>query len=134
MGRGGYNGGGPVVKKPKINNDDVLNGAGDSLNLPKDFQIVKAGEGLQNERGGRQAEFGYLICTKKAETKSWTLKLFLHSLLKAKNQEAEYRWALASVLLRNFPLEVRNFHHQTPDAPRPFGLEIDEKANEEAKV
>lgn len=130
MGRGGYNGGGPVVKKPKINDVDVFDGAGDTLNLPKDFKIVEAGEGLQNERGGRQAEFGYLICTKKAETNSSTLKLFLHKLMKAKKDEAEYRWALASVLLKDFPLEVRNFHHQTPDAPRPFGLEINEEAKE----
>lgn len=130
MGRGGYNGGGPVVKKPKIN-VDVFNGAQDTLNLPKGFQIVKAGEGLQNERGGRQAEFGYLICTKKAEANSPTLKhYFLRKRKKAKKNKAEYRWTIASVLLKDFPLEIRKFHHQNPDAPRPFGLAINEEAKE----
>ena len=139
MGRGGYNGGGPVVKNPK--KDDVYvrewsSGARETLALPKKFEIVKAGEGLQNERGGQQVEFGYLVSAakvtgaKKAETSPSKPKLFFCKRNEAKKNKAEYRWAAASVLLKYFPLEVRNFHQQNPDAPRPFGLEIYEAATD----
>ena len=132
MGSGGYNGGSPAVNAPKKSEVDVSSGARDDLDLPKNFEIVEAGEGLQNEHGGKQAEFGYLVRAKKAQPNSSTSnklmpkRCFLRKREEPKKGKPESRWVAASVLVKYFFLEVRNFHLQNPDASRPFGLELRE--------
>ena len=129
MGRGGYNGGGPVARAPKKNDVDVFSDTQDTLDLPEDFQIFEAGEGLQNEWGGKQFEFGYLVSTEQVKTNSSTSKVFLRKVFfrkhkTKKNTSKRYRWFAASVLLKNYPLKVRAFHGQNPDASIPFDFEL----------
>jgi hypothetical protein len=62
MGRGGYNGGDPSVSAPKTNRTYIW-ATNDSLDLEllgKSY-IAQSGEKLENEEGGVQGEFGYIL-------------------------------------------------------------------------
>lgn len=91
MGRGSYNGGSPVVNIQKKTDIDVSNGVQDTPALPKGFRNLGSGEGSQNERGGKQAEFGFLVGAKKVEVNTSVSKLSIRKRKEAKEYKAEYQ-------------------------------------------
>ena len=127
MGRKGYD---VVEKRPKKDTTFIRESSSTSreaLNCPKKFVIIKSGEGLQNERGGQQGEFGYLIKAAEAienkDANPSMIQQFLRERKAATEQETEFHWVAASILLQHFPLEVESFHRENSDAPKPYGFD-----------
>ena len=132
MGRRAYDGGGPIVKKPKKDSTFIRGWSAhqrETLALPKKIVIIQSGAGLHNEHGGQQAEFGYLVrpATQTISLKDanpFHIKRFFRKRKAVKQQKKEIQWTAASILLQFFRPEVENFHRQNRDAPRPYGLDI----------
>lgn len=128
MGRGGYNGGTPTVNNPKENTVYVFPFRESHLEIPKDSQILKAGECLQNPRGGVQPEFGYIIGTVVANAKQEAPSKLTSKIKRTKKvtkdtKEIPYRWIAASGLLEHAPELARNYHLKHPTEPKPYGFD-----------
>jgi hypothetical protein len=134
MGRGGYNGGSPVLNNPKEDSVYILPLHEAHFEIPNNFQILKAGEGLRTVQGGIQAEFGYIIGTKAENAKldadskltpqSFTLCTLRCKKSKKSKSKPAYRWIAASVLLEHAPGLVQEYHLQHPTAPKPYGFNV----------
>jgi hypothetical protein len=133
MGRSGYNGGDPGGRRrPKTDNVHIFatTAALDHSVLQKS-RIVQSGEGLRNEDGGIQEEFGYVLRLEeseeglKVEEKQKLHKL--KSVLRGKRKESASLsiWIVASELLNQAPEGTelaRKYHLEHPDAPQPWGF------------
>lgn len=133
MGRGGYNGGSPAVNTPKENSVYIFPLYEGHFEIPKDFQILKAGEGLQNEQGGIQAEFGYIItkaenvelkADSKLKPQSFPLRKLRGKKGRKNKEKLVYHWIAASSLLEQVPELVRDYHLEHPTAPKPHGFDV----------
>jgi hypothetical protein len=128
MGRGGYNGGDPAVNDPKEDNSYIGSAGGTpGFKIPRGFRILKSGEHLKNERGGIQPEFGYLITVEvenhPQKPKGSSRILSAHKRRKGKKSVQSHGWVAASALIRDAPDQVRKYHLQNPEAPKPYGFE-----------
>jgi hypothetical protein len=134
MGRGGYNGGGPSVNEPKSDNTYIFTGSGNlDANLLGCSLILKAGQGLKNEHGAVQREFGYIIEVGPTKTSEHSPKISLVKKViaaiwvtrKARAESnSDIRWVAASELLDTVPKGtdlVSNYHSKYPNAPQPWG-------------
>jgi hypothetical protein len=132
MGRAGYNGGSPSVRAPKGDNVYIY-AVQETLEteLLLRARIVKSGEGLHNERGGVQREFGYLLCvssTPAGEKATSLAKQLTRAWKGAKKKQSreETKWVAASDLLNKAPEGpelARKYHVENPEAPQPWGFE-----------
>ncbi|KAF2106261.1 hypothetical protein BDV96DRAFT_607490 [Lophiotrema nucula] len=121
MGRGGYNGGDPTVKEPKVDNFYIISpGESTSLKLSTTSQILECGFNLKNEKGGIQPEFGYIVRAKPAKQKQKPGGIsYIVSRYKWKRAKQSNRWVAASVLLANAGPLVHEYHRHKPEAPKP---------------
>jgi hypothetical protein len=133
MGRSGYNGGDPGGRRrPKKDNVHIFAAEATlDRNVLQKSRIVQSGEGLRNEDGGIQEEFGYILRLKeseeglKVEEKQKLNKL--KAVLRGKRKEASglLTWIAASELLNQAPEGTelaRTYHLEHPDAPQPWGF------------
>ena len=132
MGRGGYNGGEPSVLEPK--EDEVLGSDFSLAELqrfaqpPRRIEILNAGCGLFNNGNSMQPEFGYRVkfvlgsgtVGKHSTQKSLTKRVFRK---RSKGFKDISTWVPASFLIRLAPDLVIGYHRNTPNKPRPYGLE-----------
>jgi hypothetical protein len=92
MGRGGYNGGDPSVSAPKTNRTYIW-ATNDSLDLEllgKSY-IAQSGENLENEEGGVQGEFGYILRPVNEAKQSKSAWAKLHSRRSKKSKKTALR-------------------------------------------
>ena len=137
MGRGGYNGGSPSVTAPKL--DQVLINDLSKIKFTEKSWIFSVGCGLQNEEGGVQPEFGYIVSLSpeeetpkasvlvnlipKKNNKRVQKKKKLTNKKSKKSTLPDHKWVPASYLLEHAPELAKGYHLANPDAPKPYGLE-----------
>jgi hypothetical protein len=136
MGRGGYNGGGPSAIFPQTDPLYVFAGREEHLSSILDSEranIIRCGRDLENERGGVQSEFGYLLnfivetadATEQASWhKKWSRALRSRT---PKEPKGQLKWILASELLGcgpRGPQLAGRYHLDHPEAPKPWGYHV----------
>lgn len=129
MGRSGYNGGEPTATTPKKDGTYYSSYWQGQVVIPRNPHIIDSGEGLQNEHGGFQAEFGYLISrgisprepTEKPRRFRFKRRKSVTNTRLVKNPLGRI-WVTASVLIKQAPDAVRDYHSRYPSRPKPYGL------------
>jgi hypothetical protein len=136
MGRGGYNGGGPTVNEPKTDKLCIFTRSGDlDISMLRSSLITNAGQGLKNEHGAVQQEFGYIIDVRRTSIDKHSPKInivqrIIAVITRTKKADidggTDIRWMAASQLLNKAPEGtdlIRNYQSRYPKAPRPWGFD-----------
>lgn len=134
MGRSGYNST-TILRRPKREPVYHFQLHEQQIRIPGDSYIVEAGEGLTNEKGGIQAEIGYIIVVKRLKPKKTSkpayyakkaircIRNYKPALLSATKDDIateEYIWVAASLLIQHAPRLAWDYHSNHPTAPTPY--------------
>lgn len=126
MGRGGYNGGDPAVNEPKADTSHIYTEGSQEFEISPKSRILRSGENLENERGGIQPEFGYIIETKSTKqgqrSKGIWKNLTFYRRRKGDDLTGPFKWIAASTLLKEAPELAQKYHLQYPGAAKPYGF------------